>query len=359
MADWRASLTASERYDNIQSLTKVVEALGLGQSAFEIENEAYKTAMNREEYDAACNPSTSSVDAPEPVLAASATPPPETNDRESSPGITIGDYQNCHYIASGVTAEVYRAQARALKVIVETHNIEPHSPQREAKILASLRASNAPNIITLLETFRDPQTQNFVLVFPYAPLTLGHLLTNHQPPSSPLPTPLIRTIFTALFRALDHLHTHDEPQTHKVLEVGTGPYRAPETLFGDRAYGAGVDLWAAGASLAECFLRRPLFDSPPAHEDGSQLGLVLSLFQTLGTPTPATWPEAAAFRTPPFEMYRVFEGRVAAEGWEGVVPGAGAGWLGLVEGMLRFESGERVTAGEALGFPCMKGEAET
>ncbi|KAH6632330.1 kinase-like domain-containing protein [Chaetomium tenue] len=409
MADptnWRASLTASERYDNIQSLTNGLATRGLSQSAFEIESEAYKTSTSREEYNAACNPPTSNVEAPESALAASATPAPEANDRELSPGITIGDYQDCHYIASGVTAAVYRAQTRALKVIVETHNIEPHSPQREAKMLASLRASNAPNIIPLLETFRDPQTQNFVLVFPYAPLTLADLLTTQQPPSSPLPTPLIRTIFTALFRALHHLHTHEsiihrdikpsaillttptpthpsqihlsdfgtawhptlsppttgdgtEPPTQKVLEVGTGAYRAPETLFGDRAYGPGIDLWAAGTTLAECFLRRPLFDSPPAHEDGSQLGLVLSLFQTLGTPTPETWPEARAFRTPPFEMYRVFEGRVAREGWEGLVPGAGEGWRGLVEGMVRFESGRRVTAGEALEFPCMKGEAET
>ncbi|EAQ87573.1 hypothetical protein CHGG_04192 [Chaetomium globosum CBS 148.51] len=309
---------------NLESLMfPVLTSRGLSQSAFEIENEAYKTSISREEYNAACNPPTSSVEPPESALAALATPAPEANDRESSPGITIGDYHDCHYIASGVTAAVYRAQARALKVIVETHNIEPHSPQREAKMLASLRASNAPNIIPLLETFRDPQTQNFVLL------------------SRPA------------------LGVRHEARTQKVLEVGTGVYRAPETLFGDRAYGPGIDLWASGTTLAECFLRRPLFDSPPAHEDGSQLGLVLSLFQTLGTPTPATWPEARAFRTPPFEMYRVFEGRVAREGWEGLVPGAEGGWRGLVEGMVRFESGWRVTAGEALEFPRMKGEAET
>ncbi|KAK4034743.1 kinase-like domain-containing protein [Parachaetomium inaequale] len=404
-ADWRNALTASERYENIQNITKAIAAAGLSQSAFETENEAYKTANSREEYDEACNPPASGVEPPEPVLTAPSSPPQETNDRESSPGITIGDYQNCHYVASGVTAEVYRAQARALKVIVETHNIEPHNPHREAKILASLRASNAPNIIPLLETFRDPHTQNLVLVFPYAPLTLADLLTSHHPPSSPLPTTLIRPIFTALFHALHHLHSHSlihrdikpsalllttpeptspsqihlsdfgtawhptlsppsgEPQDSKILDVGTGPYRAPETLFGNRAYGPAIDLWAAGTTLAECFLRKPFFDSRPANEDGNQLGLVLSLFQTLGTPTPESWPEAVGFRTPPFEMYRVFEGRVAREGWEGVA-GAGAaaaGWGRLVEGLVRFESGERVTAGEALELPCLKwgeGEAE-
>ncbi|KAJ4289468.1 hypothetical protein N0V88_006949 [Collariella sp. IMI 366227] len=82
------------------------------------------------------------------------------------PGITIGPFHNCHYIASGITADVYRAQARALKVITNTHNIEPHSPSREASILASLRAHNAPHIIPLLETFHD-QNQHLVLALEF------------------------------------------------------------------------------------------------------------------------------------------------------------------------------------------------
>jgi serine/threonine protein kinase len=328
------------------------------------------------------------------------TAAPENDDPEpSSPGIAIGDYESCHYVASGVTAEVYRSQARALKVIVESHGIEPHNPQREAKILSALRAANAPNIIPLLETFHDHDPdQRFVLVFPYMPLTLSHILDRHKPPS-PLPSPLLRTIFAALFRALDHLHTQNiihrdvkpsalllsspnpssptqvylsdfgtawhptlslpaEPASQKILDVGTGPYRAPETLFGNRAYGAGVDLWAAGTTLAECLLGgggRTLFESRAAHEDGNQLGLILSIFQTLGTPTRETWPEAVGFRTPPFEMYRVFEGRVQREGWQGVLPLTAeveeemGGWRELVAGLVRYESGERVPAGK-VGF---------
>jgi serine/threonine protein kinase len=349
----------------------------------------------------------------------------QPDSRDSSPGIAIGDYEDCQYVASGVTAEVYRAQTRALKVIVETHAIEPHNPYREAKILESLRAADAPNITPLLETFRD-RDQRFVLVFPYMPFTLSQLLASRQP----LPPQLTRTTFTALFRALRYIHAQgiihrdvkpsalllssatpshpseiqlsdfgsawhptlsaaDEPPNAKILDVGTGPYRAPETLFGNRAYGPAVDLWAAGATLAECLLSPPttagaittttssgtnqeekgltrtLFASRPAHEDGNQLGLILSIFQTLGTPTRATWPEAARFRTPPFDMYRVFTGRVAEVGWEGLLPmpswggkerGAGEGegrgntdadaWRALMAGLLRYESGERVTAAQ-------------
>ncbi|KAK4144558.1 kinase-like domain-containing protein [Dichotomopilus funicola] len=429
--NWRGSLTASERYDNIQNITKWSAATGLTGSAFEIENEAYKASSSRDSGlgDGGGDGGPPPIQ-PEGSLNADA----EDNDAvASSPGITIGDYHNCHYIASGVTAQVYRAQARALKVIIETHNIEPHDPHREVKILNILHASKAPNIITLLETFHDPYTQNFVLVFPYAPITLADLFAKHQQHQKFLSTSLIRTITTALFRALDHLHsvesiihrdikpaalllTHPtpespsqillsdfgtawhptlsptlggEPHDHKVLDVGTGAYRAPETLFGNRAYGPGVDLWAAGTTLAECFrtgrtgspakrnvggedndsdddaknenmtARGPtLFDSRPAHEDGNQLGLVLSIFRTLGTPTPQTWPEAKGFRTPPFEMYRIFPGIVSqgageegeggggGRGWAGLLPGADADWRALVEGLLRYESGWRITAKE-------------
>src|SRR4051812_36568803 len=71
----------------------------------------YLSDTYQEEYDAACNPSPPPTEAPSTPHHGSA---PETDDRESSPGITIGPYQNCHYVASGVTAEVYRSRARAL-----------------------------------------------------------------------------------------------------------------------------------------------------------------------------------------------------------------------------------------------------
>ncbi|KAL2121272.1 hypothetical protein VTJ04DRAFT_5299 [Mycothermus thermophilus] len=436
-ADWRKALTATERYDNIQKLTQALKAAGLTKSAFDIENEAYKTASTREEYDAACNLSVPE-DQPGPTTSSSSMPeddeiPPEP----SSPGTTIGSYENCHYIASGVTSAVYRCGALALKVIVETRNMAPHNPSLEAKLLADLRTANAPNIIPLLSTFHSPEPEShLVMVFPYLPFTLADLLSSHHRRCSsitsassssssssstkatpPLPTSTLRAIFTALFRALSHLHSqgiihrdikpsalllshlnlttttpdgpqiylsdfgtahhphhsptlNNEPITSKILDVGTGPYRAPEALFGNRAYTTALDMWSAGCVVAECLRggSSSLFESRPAHEDGNQLGLVLSIFQTLGTPTRETWPEAEGFRTPPFEMYRVFEGRVKEVGWRGLLlsglgsNGKGAdeweGWVELVKGCLRYESKERLTAEQALEFACFKETGE-
>ncbi|KAL2267261.1 hypothetical protein VTJ83DRAFT_4538 [Remersonia thermophila] len=419
VGDWRRSLTASERYTNIQKLTQALKAASLSRSAFSIEEEAYKNAESRASIHRSI-PSSEPESPPEPPHStATAEDQEEHDDSPSSPGITIGPYQNCHYVASGVTAAVYRSRQRALKVIVETRNLAPHNPTLEAKLLADLRAASAPNIIPLLSTFHD-HDQRLVLVFPYMPFSLDHLLSTHRARNgsgsvaAPLPPPVLRAVFTALFRALAHLHAQGivhrdvkpsavllsslspspagrpgdvyladlgaahhpahspllsgEPADAKVLDVGTGPYRAPEALFGHRAYAAPLDLWSAGCVLAECLRGgEPLFESRPAHEDGSQLGLVLSIFKTLGTPTEETWPEAKGFRTPPFEMYRVFEGTVEREGWRRVLLGrcgsAGHGgecdewdeWVGLVERLVRYESATRVTAAEALRWPCLRG----
>lgn len=322
------------------------------------------------EYDAAC----SSIPSP-PAAQATGTDSPEPDNSldgasAAESGVRIGPYRDCHYVASGVTAEVYRSRDRALKVITETRAIEPHNPHREAKILGLLKRPCIP----LLETLRDHE-QRFVLVFPYMPLTLATLLDQGS-----LTSPQIKSIFTDVFSALASIHSQgmihrdvkpsavllasptgpaylsdfgtawhptlsatSEPADDKILDIGTGPYRAPEVLFGDKSYGTPVDMWAAGAMLAECCrkpLPRPLFESRPVHEDGNQLGLILSIFKTMGSPTREGWPEAQRFRTPPFEMYRSFEGR----GWGEILPDVEGEWRELVAALVRYSG--RVSAEE-------------
>lgn len=321
--------------------------------------------MSQEEYDTACYCTTSqqSLDVGSP----------SSNDRktevvDSLSGETFGSYQNCHYVASGVTAQVYRCKDRALKIITETHNIEPHDPFREAKILDRLKKPCIP----LLETFRD-QEQRFTLVFPYMPLTLSGLLEQGS-----LTSAQIRIIFTDILQALRDIHDRgiihrdikpqaillaspdgpaylsdfgtawhpelsvsNEPPDAKILDIGTGPYRAPEVLFGDKAYTTAVDMWGTGCMLAEAARRppTPLFESRAVHEDGNQLGLILSIFKTIGSPTRESWPEAQSFRTPPFDFYQVFEGRP----WREMLQGVDEGWADMIVRMVKYDSG-RMTA---------------
>lgn len=218
-----------------------------------------------------------------------------------------------------------------------------------------------------------------MLAFPFMPFTLAQIIE-----SGPLPESLIRSCFHDLFSALAYLHQNgiihrdikpsnlllasptgpafladfgtawhlslsltDEPADHKVLEVGTTCYRAPETLFGNRSYGTSLDMWAAGTMLAECLHKPPksLFESRDTSEDGNQLGLILSMFKTLGTPTRETWPEAASFSTPPFEWYQEFQGK----SWEELLPDVDEKGRDLVTRLVCYESGRRITAKEVCG----------
>jgi hypothetical protein len=78
-----------------------------------------------------------------------------------------------------------------------------------------------------------------------------------------------------------------------------------------------------------------------------------SWFKTLGTPTESSWPEAKGFKTWALEWYNHFDG----VGWEALLPGrtdhgwskeAMEKWRGLVEAMVCYESGRRLTAQECL-----------
>jgi cyclin-dependent kinase len=94
--------------------------------------------------------------------------------------------------------------------------------------------------------------------------------------------------------------------------------------------------------FVECIRKppSPLFESRDTSEDGNQLGLILSMFKTLGTPTKEIWPEAINFTTPPFEWYQNFPGN----SWEELLPNVEEEAKDLVTKLVRFESGQRLTA---------------
>lgn len=209
----------------------------------------------------------------------------------------------------------------------------PHDPYSEAKILQNVLPHET--ILPLLETFTTPSTSNsashFILVFPFYPYSLASLPPNLTPESR---LSLIKGILKDIISALAHLHKHGiihrdikpsnillshpisssrayladfgiawstpthangaEPQAEKITDVGTTHYRPLEILFGYREYGTELDLWSLGCVVAECFLNElgaedwiTFFD---AGDLGSELRLIASIFQKLGTPNIETWP---------------------------------------------------------------------
>lgn len=225
--------------------------------------------------------------------------------------------------------------AVALKVTTPSLPSPPHDAYSEAKILKSLLPHET--ILPLLETFTTTsnisRSNHFVLVSPFYPYSLTNLPPKPQG-DSVSQISLIKRILRDIISALDHIHKHGiihrdikpsnillshppsssrayladfgtawsapthakaaEPPAEKITDVGTTHYRALEVLFGCREYGTELDLWSLGCVVAECFSNElggkqwvPFFNSGDL---GSELRLIASIFQKLGTPTAESWP---------------------------------------------------------------------
>ncbi|KAI9666443.1 MAG: hypothetical protein M1821_004379 [Bathelium mastoideum] len=269
-------------------------------------------------------------------------------------------------------------------------------PQRKSLLHNLFRALTHLHSLAILH--RDIKPSNILLRSPSGPAYLADFgIAYHHPrdtlPNAPVHSPHAEGETMA--------PEEGEDPARKITDIATGCYRAPELLFGCGWYGAGVDLWAAGCVVAEVATWGGqevsastrgtgwLLDSRPRHDDesdasaarpesttrgdddddateaaavaaqhwrahgtlfdsgpvGSDLALLGSVFRRLGTPTAATWPEARAF--PDWGKMAFYE--FPAVGWEALLPGVEAEARDLVARLVRYESGERLSAEEALG----------
>ncbi|KAI0756430.1 kinase-like domain-containing protein [Daedaleopsis nitida] len=263
---------------------------------------------------------------------------------------------------------------------------QPHDIGKELRILSSLSHSN---VIEVLGQSHDSPTHTVHYWMPFVPLHLSDILSSprfspHSPPglrdgrTDLVPSFLLvtKSLVYQILSALAYIHArgiaHRDVKPHNLLmtregciklvdfgvawaeeeddqdlwpeprgrmcfDVASGPYRAPELLFGTRDYDASaIDLWGMGSLLAEFFtpLRlRKTYDEDEDwyQEDDSdeeseadncqgrlpfvipknlspeqrdiewvrdslydatrgQIGLAWSIFKVHGTPTEETWP---------------------------------------------------------------------
>lgn len=116
-------------------------------------------------------------------------------------------------------------------------------------------------------------------------------------------------------------------------------YRAPELLFGARAYGAAVDMWAVGCVFAGLVLRRVWLDGAT---DMEQLGRI---FAALGTPQPGEWPGVTDL--PDFVQFVP----QPAPDLRATFPTLPESGLNLLRGLTQFDPAQRLSAAEALRHP--------
>lgn len=313
--------------------------------------------------------------------------------------VKLGPFQTAYPFDSGLFSTLYRAHASAdsgtigdyhgtvaLKVTNPSQMTPPHNSRREARLLESLRGH--PNILRYLGTFTI-SSSSFVIVSPLMDTSLSFLLEK-----SVITARRSLRIVRDVLSGLAHLHSRgvlhrdikpsnilldyssgdaviadfgiawsaddpgSEPSTSKICDVGTTSYRAPELLFGYAGYGTGVDMWAVGCVLVECIdeKHKSLFDSGDV---GSELRLLASIFQLLGTPTLETWPvrdlrpsstqhanktlqEASGF--PDFGKVQFHD--FPRKDWRTRLPNASSEEISFLERIFQYESGRRISAAE-------------
>ncbi|KAI5481642.1 arylamine N-acetyltransferase [Pseudohyphozyma bogoriensis] len=284
----------------------------------------------------------------------------------------------------------------AVKVVDDGRFRVPRNARREATLLGKM---DHVNVLSLFNAYLEPATppSSFgrILIFtPYYPLPLLSLLNNPafvpSPPSTSTPVAADRFSSVAhalafqMILAVAYIHSQgiahrdvgpnnfvvgrsgvlvlidfgisiesaeerdDEPPGRMHFEVGTGPYRAPELLFGSRDYDPfAIDLWALGATIAGLFRPfEPLETSHPPSDSGSDAGsdagsyweeeregdvakqptrqtlfktspsefaLIGSIFKVLGTPTMETWPSPFVHLLPDLLQCSAAKRKPAAE----------------------------------------------
>lgn len=138
---------------------------------------------------------------------------------------------------------------------------------------------------------------------------------------------------------------HAQTATEQLMTeyVVTRWYRAPELLLSCEEYMSAIDVWSVGCIFAELLGRKPIF---PGKDYLHQLKLILN---TIGSPDPDTGlrfihsHKARAFirsqpRTPRVCLAQLY-------------PNANPLALNLIDRMLVFDPGQRITVEEALQHP--------
>ncbi|KAK0465974.1 kinase-like protein [Desarmillaria tabescens] len=333
-----------------------------------------------------------------------------------------GDSSDSHgeVIAVGIAATVYLAHEDDQRVAIKSSTTnrrfakEPHDIIKECRILSQLSYAN---IIPVLWSRDDPHEHTLEICMPFIPYSLEILLSipSFTPDMGSQFYTITRSIIFQTLSALAYLHSSPHKIAHRDIkpsnilittsgcvqlidfgvsytldphpediwheekyrmyfEVSTGPYRAPELLFGARKYDPyAVDMWSLGCVFAEFFT--PLlpeenndeYDYPPELCDANptlirntlfdgtrgEIGLAWSIFKILGTPTEESWP---TFKELP-DASRVEFTIVPPVPLESDLPylhphDQTPHELGLLQSLLRYPPSTRITATDAIAHAC-------
>ncbi|XP_070174896.1 cyclin-dependent kinase 6-like [Littorina saxatilis] len=294
-------------------------------------------------------------------------------------------YEEVAVIGNGAYGTVYKArdlrnegQFVALKRIRLSNTEEgmPMTAIREISVLKQLEKYEHPNIVKLLDVSHNNITDREIrvnLVFEFIDQDLATYLA--KCPSPGLGPDRIRDLMLQLLNGVDFLHSNRivhrdlKPQNllisrdgqlkladfglariysfHMALTtvVVTLWYRSPEVLM-QSEYATSVDIWSCGCIFAELFNRRALFKGT------SEFDQLKKIFGVIGLPPMCDWPDGVSVHhssfglTPPVPL-------------QTLVPEMDPLAKDLMERMLVFRPGRRVSSRDALNHPYFRDDLDS
>jgi protein kinase len=231
----------------------------------------------------------------------------------------------------------------------------------QLKEVKSLRKIKHPNIVKLLQVFRE--NEYLFLVFEL----LGKSLLKTATERGCYPENDVRSIMWQVLTGLAYAHRqgffHRDLKPDNLLwkddvlkiadfglarEIrsrppyteycGTRWYRAPEIILRSEFYNSPVDIWAAGVIMVELVTGRAIFQGTSENDQ------IYKIFGILGTPTQRTWADGIRLAN---RMGIRFPTTVSV-GLASAAPNASPDAMGLMTEMLRFDPARRPSAAQAL-----------
>lgn len=297
--------------------------------------------------------------------------------------VTKDRYQKLEKVGEGTYGVVYKAKDRKDAQIVALKKVRLESedegvPSTAIREISLLRELTHPNIVTLKDVLH--QDRKLYLVFEYLDQDLKKYMDaigggkiKQQGVTVTMNPMLVKSYMWQLLEGIAFCHRHrvlhrdlkpqnlliDKHGTLKLADFGLARafgvpirtythevvtlwYRAPEILLGGRQYATPVDIWSIGCIFAEMVMRAPLF---PADSEIDQL---FRIFRILGTPTEETWPGVSAFK----DFKNTFPSwKPNYEKLHKMMPDLDKDGHNLLQRMLIYEPGKRISAAEAMKHP--------
>lgn len=316
---------------------------------------------------------------------ASDAPPPAAHFQPHHPLFSLSlphshhrsqdDYEVVRKVGRGKYSEVFEGAhtpTGSKCVIKILKPVKKKKIRREVAILRCL--AGGPNIITLLDTVRDPASRTPSLVFEHVDNTdfkvLYPTLTDAD----------VRFYIFELLKALDFCHSqgvmHRDVKPHNVMidhsarklrlidwglaeyyhpgkeynvRVASRYFKGPELLVDLQDYDYSLDLWSLGAMFAGLIFRRePFFYG---HDNYDQL---VKIARVLGTEDLEAYLEKYGIELDP--QLEALVGTHARKPFARFVTPetahlANSEALSFLEGLLKYDHADRLTAAEAMAHP--------